>query len=195
MAEGGCGDAGVSHWQLLNLPAPGSQRKLHEEMKKAFKKEEQRHSEVLERLDRTSRVLELVKDCLEHLANKLSHVQMDDTILAGKKLDRESEDYPSNLLVVVQEKLLKLQEHLDNQDVPEMLRHIADREFLATLEGKLPLYNTRILLPVASVKDKFFDEEESEDDDRDVVTRAAFKIRSQKLIEARSKKRNKSRRS
>lgn len=172
-----------------------SQRKLHEEMKKAFKKEEQRHSEVLERLDRTSRVLQLVKDCLEHLANKLSHVQVDDTILAGKKLDRESEDYPSNLLVVVQEKLLKLQEHLDNQDVPEMLRHIADREFLATLEGKLPLYNTRILLPVASVKDKFFDEEESEDDDRDVVTRAAFKIRSQKLIEARSKKRNKSRRS
>lgn len=172
-----------------------SQRKLHEEMKKAFKKEEQRHSEVLERLDRTSRVLQLVKDCLEHLANKLNHVQVDDTILAGKKLDRESEDYPSNLLVVVQEKLLKLQEHLDNQDVPEMLRHIADREFLATLEGKLPLYNTRILLPVASVKDKFFDEEESEDDDRDVVTRAAFKIRSQKLIEARSKKRNKSRRS
>lgn len=48
--------------------------------------------------------------------------------MAGKKLDRESEDYPSNLLVVVQEKLLKLQEHLDNQDVPEMLRHIADRE-------------------------------------------------------------------
>uniref|UniRef100_D4ABL9 Outer dynein arm docking complex subunit 3 n=1 Tax=Rattus norvegicus TaxID=10116 RepID=D4ABL9_RAT len=186
--------------ELENLKYSGdatlvSQRKLHEEMKKAFKKEEQRHSEVLERLDRTSRVLELVKDCLEHLANKLSHVQMDDTILAGKKLDRESEDYPSNLLVVVQEKLLKLQEHLDNQDVPEMLRHIADREFLATLEGKLPLYNTRILLPVASVKDKFFDEEESEDDDRDVVTRAAFKIRSQKLIEARSKKRNKSRRS
>ncbi|XP_063121409.1 outer dynein arm-docking complex subunit 3 isoform X2 [Rattus norvegicus] len=188
--------------ELENLKYSGdatlvSQRKLHEEMKKAFKKEEQRHSEVLERLDRTSRVLELVKDCLEHLANKLSHVQMDDTILAGKKLDRESEDYPSNLLVVVQEKLLKLQEHLDNQDVPEMLRHIADREFLATLEGKLPLYNTRILLPVASVKDKFFGqyEEESEDDDRDVVTRAAFKIRSQKLIEARSKKRNKSRRS
>lgn len=39
------------------------------------------------------------------------------------------------------------------------------------------------------------DEEESEDDDRDVVTRAAFKLRSQKLIEARSKKRNRLRRS
>lgn len=39
------------------------------------------------------------------------------------------------------------------------------------------------------------DEEESEEEDRDVVTRAAFKIRSQKLIEARSKKRSRSRRS
>lgn len=76
MAEGGCGDAGVSHQQLLNLPAPASQRKLHEEMKKAFKKEEQHHGEVQERLDRTSRVLQLIKDCLEHLANKLSHVQL-----------------------------------------------------------------------------------------------------------------------
>lgn len=34
------------------------------------------------------------------------------------------------------------------------------------------------------------DEEESEDEDNDVVTRAALKIRSQKLIESRSKKRS-----
>nr|BAC27290.1 unnamed protein product [Mus musculus] len=186
--------------ELENLKYSGdatlvSQRRLHEEMQKTFKKEEQRHNDVHERLEHTSRILQLVKDCLEHLANKLSHVKLDDTVLAGKKLDRDSEDYAYNLLVVVQEKLLKLQDQLESQDVPELLRHIADREFLATLEGKLPLYNTRILLPVASVKDKFFDEEESEDDDRDVVTRAAFKLRSQKLIEARSKKRNRLRRS
>ncbi|XP_052044811.1 outer dynein arm-docking complex subunit 3 isoform X4 [Apodemus sylvaticus] len=186
--------------ELENLKYSGdatlvSQRRLHEEMQKAFKKEEQRHNEVQERMDRTSRILQLIKDCLEHLASKLSHVKVDDTTMAVKKLDRDSEDYVCNLLVVVQEKLLRLQEQLERQDVPEMLRHIADREFLATLEGKLPMYNTRILLPVASVKDKFFDEEESEDDDRDVVTRAAFKLRSQKLIEARSKKRNRSRRS
>lgn len=34
------------------------------------------------------------------------------------------------------------------------------------------------------------DEEESEDEDNDVVSRAALKIRSQKLIESRSKKRS-----
>lgn len=76
MAEGGCGKAGVSHWQLLNFLAPGSQRRLHEEMQKAFKKEEKRHNELHERLERTSKVLELVKDCLEHLANKLDHVNL-----------------------------------------------------------------------------------------------------------------------
>lgn len=48
--------------------------------------------------------------------------------MAGKKLDRDSEDYPYNLLVVVHEKLLKLQDQLESQDVPELLRHITDRE-------------------------------------------------------------------
>lgn len=60
----------------MTLLAPGSQRRLHEEMQKAFKKEEQRHNEVQERMDRTSRILQLIKDCLEHLASKLSHVKV-----------------------------------------------------------------------------------------------------------------------
>ncbi|XP_024895773.1 coiled-coil domain-containing protein 151 [Pteropus alecto] len=61
-------------------------------------------------------------------------------------------------------------------------------------QGKLPTYNTRIALPLTSPKDKFFDEEETEDEDNDVVTRAELKIRSQKLIESRSKRRKRSRR-
>lgn len=123
-------------------------------------------------------------------------------------------------------------------------------QFYSSLEGKLPLYNTRIALPLSSHKDKFFgqygqgkgaglgaqaeqrsgprrgvgprwgggvvkygrrnlsqgwelrppslpsaDEEESEDEDGSVVTREALKIRSQKLIESRSKRRSRSRRS
>lgn len=42
---------------------------------------------------------------------------------------------------------------------------------------------------------RFPADEESEEEDRDVVTRAAFKLRSQKLIKARSKKRSRSSRS
>lgn len=110
-------------------------------------------------------------------------------------MDPKVDDYLPNLLGLVEEKLLKLHSQLENHNVPEMLRHIVDREFYATLEGKLPSYNTRIALPVAGHKDKFFDEEESEEDDSDVVTRAALKMRSQKLIESRSKRRGRSRRS
>ncbi|OBS79416.1 hypothetical protein A6R68_18167, partial [Neotoma lepida] len=186
--------------ELENLKYSGdvtlvSQQRHREEMQNTLEREKQRRNKIQEQLDRTSRTLELAKDCLEHMVNKLSHVTVDDSLLARRKLDPDAEDYVSNLLVVFEERLLKLQGQLESHNVPEMLRHITEREFLSTLEGKLPLYNTRILLPVATVKDKFFDEEESEDDDRDVLTRAAFKLRSQKLIESRSKRRSKSRRS
>ncbi|KAM7337935.1 hypothetical protein ACRRTK_004054 [Alexandromys fortis] len=185
--------------ELENLKYSGdatlvSQQRHRDSMQETLKKEEQRRNVIQEQLDRTLQTLQLAKDCLEHLASKLNHVIVDNSLLAGK-LDPDTEDYVSNLLVVVEEKLLKLQGQVESHNIPEMLRHITEREFLATLEGKLPLYNTRILLPVASVKDKFFDEEESEEDDHDVATRAAFKLRSQKLIEARSKKRSRSRRS
>lgn len=125
-------------------------------------------------------------------------------------------------------------------------------QFYSSLEGKLPTHNTRITLPLATHKDKFFglygqekgaglgegpsrasgggpspgsgprwgwvvktelgnlsqgwepgwisliapltDEEETEDEDNLVVTRAELKIRSQKLIESRSRRHKRSRR-
>uniref|UniRef100_A0A8C5L2T2 Coiled-coil domain-containing protein 151 n=1 Tax=Jaculus jaculus TaxID=51337 RepID=A0A8C5L2T2_JACJA len=170
-----------------------SQQKRQEEMQGHLQTEEQRLNQVQEQLERTLRTMQIVRGSLEHLASKLNHITVNG--LAGEKeLDPDAGDYLPNLLVLVEEKLLQLQRQLESHDVSEMLRHIADREFLTSLEGKLPLYNTRITLPVAGIKDKFFDEEESEDDNI-VVTRAAFKMHSQKLIEARSKKRSRSRRS
>lgn len=44
----------------------------------------------------------------------------------------------------------------DGASLPPRAPLLPPPQFLATLEGKLPMYNTRILLPVASVKDKFF---------------------------------------
>ncbi|XP_023373832.1 coiled-coil domain-containing protein 151 isoform X2 [Otolemur garnettii] len=173
-----------------------SQQKLQSEMEERLKTEKKRHAEAQEQLDRAFRAMQTAKESLEHLASKLSHVTMERSSLAEKEVDPKAGDYLPNLLGLVEEKLLALQGQLQSQDVPEMLRHIADREFYATLEGKLPQYNTRIALPLVSAKDKFFvDEEESEDEDSEVVNRAALKIRSQKLIESRIKKRSRTRRS
>ncbi|XP_012921347.1 coiled-coil domain-containing protein 151 isoform X1 [Heterocephalus glaber] len=172
-----------------------SQQKLQAELQESLKMEEQRRTKAQEQLDRTTRTMQVVKESLEHLASKLKVVTVpqEDDPFSGKALDPAAGDYLPNLLGLVEKKLLKLQAQLESHDVQEMLRHITSREFLVTLEEKLPRYNTRIPLPPASSKDKFFDEEESEEDD-DAVNRASLKMRSQKLIETRSKKRGRERR-
>ncbi|XP_003413129.1 outer dynein arm-docking complex subunit 3 [Loxodonta africana] len=172
-----------------------SEQKLHAELQGRLKTEEQRSAAAQEQLVRTTRAMQVAKAGLEHLAGKLLYITVEDSRFAGKELDPQTANYLPDLLGVVEEKLLKLQTQLEALDLPEMLQHIADREFYASLEGKLPQYNTRIDLPLVSSKDKYFDEEESEDDDNHVATRAALKIHSQKFIESRSKKRGRSRRS
>ncbi|KAL4673546.1 hypothetical protein H8959_017480 [Pygathrix nigripes] len=170
-----------------------SQQKLQAEVQERLEKEERRHAEAQDQLERALRAMQVAKDSLEHLASKLVHITVEDGRFAGKELDPQADNYLPSLLGLVEEKLLKLQAQLGSHDVQEMLRHIADREFLASLEGRLPEYNTRIALPLATPKDKFFDEE-SEEEDNEVVTRASLKIRSQKLIESH-KKHRRSRRS
>ncbi|XP_059016037.1 outer dynein arm-docking complex subunit 3 [Mustela lutreola] len=169
-----------------------SQQKLQAELQERLKAEEQRRTEARDELERAMWAVQTIKEGLEHLAGKMNHITLVEGPFAGKELDPQAGNYLPDLLGVVEEKLLKLQAQLESHHVPEMLRHLADQEFYSTLEGKLPLYNTRITLPLASLKDKFFDEEESEEEDNDVVSRAELKIRSQKLIESRSKKRNRS---
>ncbi|XP_024601622.1 coiled-coil domain-containing protein 151 isoform X4 [Neophocaena asiaeorientalis asiaeorientalis] len=191
-----------------------SEQKLQVELQGRIKAEEQWRADTQDRLQLAMRAMQMTKEGLEHLAGKLNHILVAGPAheespqdvrggastqeagrFARKELDPEAGDYLPNLLGLVEEKLLKLQAQLQNHNVPELLRHIADREFYSTLEGKLPMYNTRIALPVAGRNDRFFDEEESEDEDNDVVTRAELKMRSQKLIESRSKRRGRSRRS
>ncbi|XP_040842290.1 outer dynein arm-docking complex subunit 3 isoform X2 [Ochotona curzoniae] len=170
-----------------------SQQKLQAEMQGQLRAEEQRLGEAQQQLERTQRALQTARECLEHLARKLDHVPGDDDHYQDKELDPKAADYVPALLRLVGEKLLKLQAELSSHDIPELLRHVATQEFYATLEGKLPPYNTRVPLPLAGSKDKYFDEEDSEDEDSEVVTRAALKFRSQKFVETRSKKRNRSR--
>ncbi|XP_045146343.1 outer dynein arm-docking complex subunit 3 isoform X2 [Echinops telfairi] len=172
-----------------------SEQKQLDELQQRLKAEEERRNEAHGQLERCVRALEVAQAGLEHLASKLHYVSAEGSSFADKELDPKKTSYVLDLLGLVEGKLLKLQTQLESLNLPEMLEHIANREFFASLEGKLPVYNTRISLPVPSSKDKFFDEEESEDDDNLAVTRAMLKMRSQKFIESRSKKRSRARRS
>ncbi|XP_040305902.1 outer dynein arm-docking complex subunit 3 isoform X1 [Herpailurus yagouaroundi] len=172
-----------------------SEQKLQAELQERLEVEEQRRTEAQDKLEHTVQSMQMTREGLEHLAGKMKHIAADAGRFAGKVLDPKADDYLPALLGVVEEKLLKLQAQLESQDVAAMVHHLANRDFYSILEGKLPRYNTRIALSLASHKDKFFDEEESEDEESTVATRAALKIRSQKLIESRRKKRSRSRKS
>ncbi|XP_049644307.1 outer dynein arm-docking complex subunit 3 [Suncus etruscus] len=186
--------------ELENLKYSGettlvSEQKLKAELQARIKVQEERRSEVQKKLERALQMQHTARDGLEHLARKLSHITVEDSVFSKKELEPKAPDYLLNLLGLVEEKLLKLQAQLESSDLKETLKRIMEREFFTNLEGKLPSYNTRIPMPRATTaKDKFFDEEESEDEDNDVVSRAVLKIRSQKLIESRSKKRGRPRR-
>lgn len=69
------------------------------------------------------------------LADRAPPLPQEASGFAGKELDPKASDYLPNLLGLVEEKLLKLQAKLQNHNVPEMLRHIADREVLIQPEG------------------------------------------------------------
>ncbi|XP_044901746.1 outer dynein arm-docking complex subunit 3 isoform X2 [Felis catus] len=172
-----------------------SEQKLQAELQERLEAEEQRRTEAQDKLEDTIQSMQMTREGLEHLAGKMKRIAADAGRFAGKVPDPKADDYLPALLGVVAEKLLKLQAQLESQDIAATVHHLANREFYSILEGKLPRYNTRIGLPLASHKDKFFDEEESEDEESNVATRAALKIRSQKLIESRSKKRSRSRKS
>ncbi|XP_075392665.1 outer dynein arm-docking complex subunit 3 [Tenrec ecaudatus] len=171
-----------------------SEQKQFHQLQQRLKAEEERRNEAREQLERCVRALEVAQEGLEHLASKLHYVSAEGSSF-DKELDPQNPSYVLDLLGLVEGKLLKLQTQLENLNLPELLEHIANREFFASLEGKLPVYNTRIPMPVLGSKDKFFDEEESEDEDNLAVTRAMLKMRSQKFIESRSKKRSRARRS
>ncbi|XP_073076492.1 outer dynein arm-docking complex subunit 3 isoform X2 [Manis javanica] len=191
-----------------------SEQKQIVELQKRLKAEEQRRDEARDKVEGARRTLETAKEGLEHLAGKLSHVTLGGPALeeamprssqdlkdgaatqqeargsAPKELDPNADDYLPNLMDLVAEKLLKLQAEVEKYNVPEVLRRIEDSKFYSKLEGTLPPHNTRITLPPAGLEDEFLasaDEEDSEDEDNEVLTREELKRRSQKLIKSRSK--------
>ncbi|KAG8523243.1 Coiled-coil domain-containing protein 151 [Galemys pyrenaicus] len=105
-----------------------SQQKLNTQLQERVKVEERRRAEAREQLERSMRALQVAKEGLEHLAGKLNNITVEGGRFSEKDLDPNSGDYLPNLLGFVEEKLLKLQAQLYGHDVPEMLRHLSDRE-------------------------------------------------------------------
>ncbi|KAH0628707.1 hypothetical protein JD844_010136 [Phrynosoma platyrhinos] len=163
---------------------------LMKELSEYRKRDEKRQNATQEELDKVNRFLLDAKAGVEHLASKVQHIKLEDSRFASTELDEKATDYVLDLLAQTEEKFLYLLEFLKDRDKQELLKRIEEVEFHSKLERRLPAYNTRVKLPMGQKADIYYDEEDSGEDDADVVTRTALKRQSQQIIEAKTKRRN-----
>uniref|UniRef100_A0A8C8JBW3 ODAD1 central coiled coil region domain-containing protein n=1 Tax=Oncorhynchus tshawytscha TaxID=74940 RepID=A0A8C8JBW3_ONCTS len=160
-----------------------SGQQMLEDCKRHLQAEQGSRDAAKERLDWLTRTLNTVRAGVEHLSDKLQHIKL----RLEPQLPPGSEEYVVELLSQSEQKLLLLQEELQGKDLAAVMKEMEEEEFHASIEGKLPHCNTRIKLPEAQRQDPY-DEEESGDDEGDIITRAILKHQSQLIIDSKTKR-------
>ncbi|KAM4035909.1 outer dynein arm-docking complex subunit 3 [Anomaloglossus baeobatrachus] len=165
-----------------------SGQQVLEELQAHLQKEEKRRDKYKEELEKMAKILVAAKSGVEHLSTKVQHVKVPRSHFPAKDLSSQSDEYVLDVLDTTDQKLQKLLEELDGQNIGEILRQMEEEEFQASIEGKLPAFNVRIPLPASAKQDQFDDDEDSGEDEGDVVTRASLKKQSQQIIESKTKR-------
>ncbi|XP_042160264.1 outer dynein arm-docking complex subunit 3-like [Oncorhynchus tshawytscha] len=163
-----------------------SGQQMLEDCKRHLQAEQGSRDAAKERLDWLTRTLNTVRAGVEHLSDKLQHIKLGERL--EPQLPPGSEEYVVELLSQSEQKLLLLQEELQGKDLAAVMKEMEEEEFHASIEGKLPHCNTRIKLPEAQRQDPYDEEEESGDDEGDIITRAILKHQSQLIIDSKTKR-------
>eukprot|EP00062_Callorhinchus_milii_P025911 gi/632987423/ref/XP_007910777.1/ PREDICTED: coiled-coil domain-containing protein 151 [Callorhinchus milii] len=170
-----------------------SGRQMLKELDSHVKQEKERQENELERLTYIIHIMMLVKAGVEHLSNKLRHIQMPKSYPAKAELPFTADAYVLDALELTEDKLLKILDDLKGINLDEVLQQIQEEEYHSTIEGKLPSFNLRIQMPTTQKFELFDDYEDSADDDDDVVTRAMLKKQSQQIVDWKTKRRSRPR--
>ncbi|XP_040891792.1 coiled-coil domain-containing protein 151 [Toxotes jaculatrix] len=165
-----------------------SDQKMLEEHQQQLQAQQQRYDAAKERLDWLFKILSTIRGGVEHLADKLQHITLSEDAVA--KVSPDSDEFVLELTTQCELKLLLLQEELQGKDLAAIKKEMEEEEFYIRIEGKLPAYNTRVKLPEDQSLDLFIDEDESEEDEADVISREALKRQSQLIIDSKSKKKS-----
>lgn len=164
-----------------------SDQQVLEECEQQLQAQQRRCDASEERLDWLVKALSTVRGGLEHLSDKLQHITLSEDTVA--EVSPDSDEFVVELLTQCELKLQLLHEELQGKDRAAIMKEMEEEEFYNRIEGKLPAYNTRVKLPEDQNVDLFQDEEESEEDDTDIISREALKRQSQLIIDTKSKKR------
>ncbi|KAE8300959.1 Coiled-coil domain-containing protein 151 [Larimichthys crocea] len=177
--------------QFLDMKYSGeaklsSDQQMLEECEQQLQAQQQRCDAGEERLDWLVKTLGTIRAGVEHLADKLQHITLDDDITA--EVSPDSDEFVLELMTQCELKLQLLHEELQGKDLAAIMKMMEEEEFYVRIEGKLPAYNTRVKLPEDERLDLFNEEDESEEDEASVISRDVLKRQSQLIIDANSKK-------
>uniref|UniRef100_A0A7N8XYG6 Outer dynein arm docking complex subunit 3 n=1 Tax=Mastacembelus armatus TaxID=205130 RepID=A0A7N8XYG6_9TELE len=153
-----------------------SDKQMLEECQQQLEAQQQKCDAAKEHLDWLVKTFSTVRAGVEHLADKLQHITL--VVLT----------FVLELVTQCELKLQLLHEELQGKDLAALIKEMEEEEFFVRIEGKLPVYNTRVKLPEDQRPDLFNDEDESEEDEGDIISREALKRQSQLIIESKSKK-------
>ncbi|KAL7403661.1 hypothetical protein ABVT39_003417 [Epinephelus coioides] len=165
-----------------------SDQQMLEECEQQLQAQQQRCDAGKERLEWLIKALGTVRGGVEHLADKLQHITLSEDTAA--EVSPESDEYAVELMTQCELKLQLLNEELKGKDVAAIMKEMEEEEFHVRIEGKLPAYNTRVKLPEDQRQDLFNDEDDSEEDEADIISREALKRQSQLIIDSKSKKKH-----
>ncbi|KAK5866439.1 hypothetical protein PBY51_020630 [Eleginops maclovinus] len=163
-----------------------SDRQMLEDCELQLQAQQQRCDADKERLEWLVKALSTVRAGVEHLADKLQHITLSEDTVA--EVSPDSDEFVLELMTQCELKLKVLHEELHGKDLSAIMKEMEEEEFYVRIEGKLPEYNTRVKLPEDQRLDLFNDEDDSEEDEADVISREALKRQSQMIIESKSKK-------
>ncbi|KAM8879152.1 coiled-coil domain-containing protein 151 isoform 2-T2 [Spinachia spinachia] len=165
-----------------------SDQQMLEECDMQLRAQQQRCDASKERLDGLIKALGTVRAGVQHLADKLQHITLSEDTVA--EVSPDSDEFVVELITQCELRLQLLLEELQGKDLAATLNEMEEEEFYVRIEGKLPAYNTRVKLPEEQSLDSFNDEENSEEEEADIISREALKRQSQLIIDQKSKKKS-----
>ncbi|XP_031140286.1 coiled-coil domain-containing protein 151 isoform X1 [Sander lucioperca] len=163
-----------------------SDQQMLEECEQQLQAQQQKCDAGKERLEWLVKALGTVRAGVEHLADKLQHITLSEDTVADVSPD--SDEFVVELMTQCELKLQLLHEELHGKDLAAIMKEMEEEEFYVRIEGKLPAYNTRVKLPDDQRLDLFNDEDDSEEDEADIISREALKRQSLMIIDSNNKK-------
>ncbi|XP_041839650.1 coiled-coil domain-containing protein 151 isoform X2 [Melanotaenia boesemani] len=162
-----------------------SEQRMLEECEHKLKAQQQRCGTAKERLDWLVKTLSTVRAGVEHLVEKLEHIALSEDTVTKVHLD--SDEFVMALMHQCELKLQLLNKEFEGMDLAAIVKEMEEDEFYVRIEGK-PIEYNQVKLSEDQKLDLFNDEDESEEDEVDIISREALKRQSQLLIDSNSKK-------